>query len=216
MVPTVQGGEDVSKHWRTALTSILVLGFVGCGGGDTTQESEAAEAAPPDPTPTVVMETSMGTVVMELDRERAPLTVDNFERHVRLGFYDGLIFHRVMVGWMIQGGAYTPEMARLRTSARPIRNESDNGLPNVRGSVAMARTLEPHSATTQFFINVVDRPNQDYNEANDIPWGYAVFGRVSEGMEVVDEISRVPVRRRGSHEAVPVEPVVINRMFIRE
>jgi cyclophilin family peptidyl-prolyl cis-trans isomerase len=162
------------------------------------------------------METTMGTIVMELNREAAPRSVDNFERHVNVGFYDGLTFHRVREGWMIQGGAYTPEFAQRRSSAPAIRNESDNGLKNVRGTVAMARQADPHSATTQFFINLVDSPQLDYNEEKDIPFGYAVFGRVVEGMDVADAISKVTVRRRGSHEAVPVEPVVINRMFVRE
>jgi peptidyl-prolyl cis-trans isomerase B (cyclophilin B) len=97
-----------------------------------------------------------------------------------------------------------------------VRNESDNGLKNLRGTVAMARTLDPNSATSQFFINLVDSPGQDYNPTRDIPWGYAVFGRVIEGLDVADAISRVPVRRRGQHEAVPLEPVIITRAYIRE
>lgn len=208
----------MSKHGLAMVVGILVFAITGCGSGDTNQETTAdtAEAAPPDPTPTVVMETNMGRIVMELDRETAPRTVDNFERHVRIGFYDGLTFHRVRAGWMIQGGAYTPEFAQRRSSAPPVRNESDNGVKNTRGTVAMARKLDPHSATTQFFINLIDSPGLDYNEAKDIPWGYAVFGRVTEGMDIADAISKVTVRRRGEHEAVPVEPVTINRMFIQE
>jgi cyclophilin family peptidyl-prolyl cis-trans isomerase len=162
------------------------------------------------------METTMGTIVMELDREAAPRSVDIFERHVKIGFYDGLTFHRVRAGWMIQGGAYTPEFAQRRSSAQPIFNESRNGLKNVRGAVAVARKADPHSGTTQFFINLMDNPGLDYDEAKDIPWGYAVFGRVIEGVEVADEISKVTTRTRGTHEAVPVEPIIINRMFIRE
>ncbi len=191
---------------------------MGCGGQEAgeTAAADTVEAAPPNPTPVVVLETTMGNIVMELDRESAPESVDNFERHVRLGYYDGLIFHRVRVGWMIQGGAYTAEFAQKRSSAPPVRNESDNGLKNLRGTVAMARTLDPHSATTQFFINLVDSPGQDYNQARDIPWGYAVFGRVIEGLDIAEAISRVPIRRRGQHEAVPLEPVVITRAYVRE
>lgn len=207
----------MNKFNSAALACILVLGFAGCGGEGTDQEAaDAAEAAPPDPTPTVVMETTMGTIVMELDREAAPRTVDNFERHVKIGFYDGLIFHRVRAGWMIQGGAYTPEFAQRRTNQPPVFNESDNGRKNIRGTVAVARKADPHSGTTQFFINLIDSPGLDYNDEKDIPFGYAVFGTVLEGMEIADAISKVTVRRRGTHEAVPVEPVVINRMFIRE
>ena len=208
----------MNKYRRVALTSILILGLAGCGGEGARQDAAAdsVEAVPPDPTPIVVMETTLGTIVMELDREAAPRTVDNFERHVSLGFYDGLTFHRVRAGWMIQGGAYTPEFAQRRSSAPPVFNESDNGLKNVRGAIAMARKADPHSGTTQFFINLMDSPGLDYNEEKDIPYGYAVFGRVVEGMEVADAISKVTVRRRGTHEAVPVEPIIINRMFIRE
>jgi cyclophilin family peptidyl-prolyl cis-trans isomerase len=191
---------------------------VGCGGqgGGETAAADSVEAAPPNPTPVVVLETTMGNIVMELDREKAPESVDNFERYVRFGFYDGLIFHRVRVGWMIQAGAYTPEFAQKRLSLPPVRNESDNGLKNLRGTVAMARTLDPNSATSQFFINLVDSPGQDYNQARDIPWGYAVFGRVIEGLDIAEAISRVPIRRRGQHEAVPLEPIVITRAYVRE
>jgi cyclophilin family peptidyl-prolyl cis-trans isomerase len=202
------------------LVSVFLVGAwcVGCGGqeGGETAAADSVEAAPPNPTPVVVLETTMGQIVMELDREKAPESVDNFERHVRLGYYDSLVFHRVRVGWMIQAGAYTAEFAQKRSSAPPVRNESNNGLRNLRGTVAMARTLDPHSATTQFFINLVDSPGQDYSEARDIPWGYAVFGRVIEGLDVADAISRVPIRRRGQHEAVPIEPVVITRAYVRE
>jgi len=200
------------------MVSILALGLAGCGGEGARQDAAAdsAAAAPPDPHPVVVMETTMGTVVMELDREAAPRSVDNFERHVKLGFYDGLIFHRVRAGWIIQAGAYTPEFAQRRSSAPEVFNESNNSLKNVRGTVAVARKADPHSGTTQFFINLMDSPGLNYDEAKQIPWGYAVFGRVIEGMEVADAISKVTTRRRGTHEAVPVEPIVINRMFLRE
>jgi cyclophilin family peptidyl-prolyl cis-trans isomerase len=164
----------------------------------------------------VVLETNLGRIVLELDRETAPRSVENFLRHVEIGFYDSLIFHRVRPGFMVQAGTYTPELARRRSSAPPIRNESDNGVRNLRGTIAMARQPDPHSATTQFFINLVDNAGLDYRDTREIPWGYAVFGNVTDGMAVVDSIAKVPTQRRGSNEAVPLEPIVITRAFLLE
>jgi cyclophilin family peptidyl-prolyl cis-trans isomerase len=198
---------------------MLALTWTGCSGSrsegaavaDSTQTLPAI-----DPTPTVVLETNLGRIVMQLDRETAPRSVENFLRHIEIGFYDGLIFHRVRPGFMVQAGTYTPEMARRRSSAPPIRNESDNGVLNLRGTVAMARTADPHGATTQFFINLVDNAGLDYRASREIPWGYAVFGSVTQGMTVVDSIATIPTRRRGPNEAVPEEPIVIVRAFLQE
>jgi cyclophilin family peptidyl-prolyl cis-trans isomerase len=151
----------------------------------------------------VVMETSKGAIKLELDEGRAPVTVKNFLGYVDDKFYDGTIFHRVIPNFMIQGGGHTPGMERKPTKA-PIRNESGNGLSNVRGTVAMARTSEPDSATSQFFINVVDNSG-----SLDAP-RYCVFGKVVEGMDVVDQIRAVPTGRRAGHDNVPVEDVLIH------
>src|SRR5919197_2668056 len=148
----------------------------------------------------VVMETTKGPIKLELDADRAPVTVANFLSYVDDHFYDGTIFHRVIADFMIQGGGHTPDMARKPTKP-PIKNESGNGLSNVRGSVAMARTSEPDSATAQFFINVVD------NSASLDRARYCVFGRVAEGMDVVDQIRAVRTGRRAGHDNVPAEDV---------
>jgi len=155
---------------------------------------------------TVKLETSMGDVVIELDRKAAPITADNFLGYVREGFYDGTIFHRVISGFMIQGGGFTAEMKQKGTH-QPIVNEAGNGLKNDRGTIAMARTNNPDSATAQFFINHRDNAFLDYAGPGNP--GYAVFGRVTEGMDVVDEIAAVRTTQKGSYSDVPVEPVVI-------
>jgi cyclophilin family peptidyl-prolyl cis-trans isomerase len=161
--------------------------------------------------PSVEMQTSLGRMVIELDAGKAPLTVNNFLQYVRDGYYDGTIFHRVIDGFMIQGGGFTPSMVEKR-AGQPIQNEAKNGLKNRRGTIAMARRPDPHSATAQFFINQQD------NTALDSPgrdgWGYAVFGRLTEGIEVVDKIARVPTGNRGMHQDVPVEPIVIQSVKI--
>jgi len=173
--------------------------------------------------PRVVMETSLGRIVIELDAEKAPKTVENFLRYVDAGFYDGTVFHRVISNFMIQGGGFTADLAQKRTRP-PIQNEAKNGLKNKRGTIAMARMREPHSATAQFFINVVDNSRLDYPSFDG--WGYCVFGKVVEGMEVVDKIRKTPTHSAigdllypsGSDKPrrfkrrlrdVPVEPVVI-------
>jgi peptidyl-prolyl cis-trans isomerase B (cyclophilin B) len=161
----------------------------------------------------VTLHTTHGDIRLELDAEKAPLTVENFLAYARDGFYDGTIFHRVIDGFMIQGGGMTEDMAQKDTRA-PIRNEADNGLSNVMGSIAMARTNDPHSATAQFFINLGDNNFLDHSAPNERGWGYAVFGRVIDGMEVVDAIRRVQTGNRGFHQDVPREAVVIERVTI--
>lgn len=162
------------------------------------------------------LETSMGTIVLALEPERAPETVENFLRYAREGFYDGTIFHRVIDGFMIQGGGFTADYRRKETQA-PIANESENGLDNARGTIAMARTSDPHSATSQFFINVADNDFLNYGAQSAGSWGYAVFGRVVEGMDVVDRIRQVPTGRGGPFpKDVPQNPVVIERALVEE
>ncbi len=163
--------------------------------------------------PVVRMTTSLGVVEMELLPDKAPATVKNFLDYVAAGHYDGTLFHRVIPGFMIQGGGFEPGM-RQKPTREPVRNEADNGLKNVRGSVAMARTLEPHSATAQFFINVADNDFLDHRDKTQRGWGYAVFGRVTKGMEVVDRIVSVPTTTVGPHQDVPRTDVVIQKMQV--
>lgn len=156
----------------------------------------------------VTLHTSKGDIVIELYRDKAPKTTENFLEYVRSGHYDGTIFHRVIDGFMIQGGGMDAEM-KERATREPIENEADNGVKNEAYTVAMARTQDPHSATSQFFINVAD--NQFLNHKSKSPqgWGYAAFGRVVEGQDVVDEIKQVPTGRKGFHDDVPTSPVII-------
>jgi peptidyl-prolyl cis-trans isomerase B (cyclophilin B) len=160
-------------------------------------------------TKTVEMQTSAGTLRIELDDERAPASVANFLAYVNAGHYDGTVFHRVIRGFMVQGGGFEPGMKQKRTNA-PIANEAKNGLKNKHYTLAMARTSDPHSATAQFFINTTDNTFLDNDRAGD-GWGYAVFGRVVEGMEVVDAIESVKTGNKGGHGDVPLEDVRIER-----
>ncbi len=162
--------------------------------------------------PMVKMQTSMGDILIELEQAKAPKTVDNFLRYVKEGFYDGTIFHRVIDGFMIQGGGFTPEY-KQKEPHPPIENEAKNGLKNVRGALAMARTSDPHSASAQFFINVKDNTFLDYPGQDG--WGYAVFGRVVEGMEVVDQIKTVKTGSAGPfRQDAPREPVIIQNVSV--
>ncbi|RME35928.1 MAG: peptidyl-prolyl cis-trans isomerase [Gammaproteobacteria bacterium] len=163
----------------------------------------------------VKLETTHGPVVLELDEERAPQTVENFLRYVREGFYDGTIFHRVIGGFMIQGGGLTANLERKPTG-EPIPNEAAGGQSNLTGTIAMARTADPHSATAQFFINTADNTFLDHQGETPEGWGYAVFGRVVEGMEVVRRIEGQATGSRGGYQDVPLESVVIERATLLE
>jgi len=163
----------------------------------------------------VKLHTNFGVITLELFADKAPVTVENFLNYAREGFYDGTIFHRVINGFMIQGGGMEPGMLEKQTSA-PIKNEADNGLSNERGTIAMARTMEPHSASAQFFINVKDNAFLDHRSQTPDGWGYAVFGRVVDGMEVVDRIKEVETGSAGYHQDVPVEDVVLEKAEIVE
>ena len=158
--------------------------------------------------PYVELETTMGNIVIELNQEKAPNTVANFLEYVKSGHYDGTIFHRVIDGFMIQGGGMDANMKEKSTNA-PIQNEADNGLKNEVGTIAMARTSDPHSATAQFFINVKDNSFLNFSGKNPQGWGYAVFGKVTEGMDIVNKIKGVPTGKYGFHADVPTTPVVI-------
>jgi len=181
------------------LLSVVVLGLGAClslsavAGQDSTQK------------PVVVLDTSLGAITLELYPDKAPITVENFLKYVDEGFYDNLIFHRVMPGFMVQGGGMIDQMVeKSEGKHQPIKNESSNGLSNDRGTVAMARTANPNSATCQFFINHVDNPN-----LNTYGGGYTVFGKVIDGIDVVDKIAKVSTTTRGSYENVPLKPVYI-------
>lgn len=163
----------------------------------------------------VRFETSQGTFILELEAKAAPRTVENFLRYVRDGFYDGTVFHRVIKGFMIQGGGFTADMRR-KPARDPIQNEAGNGLKNQRGTIAMARTMAPHSATSQFFINSIDNPFLDFKSKSAQGWGYCVFGKVVKGMDVVDAIEKVPTTRKSGHQDVPVSAVVVKRSVIEK
>lgn len=166
-----------------------------------------------DPLPRVKLTTSLGDIVLELDSAAAPKTVDNFLAYVKDGFYDRTIFHRVIAGFMIQGGGFNADMQRQETRP-PIPNEADNGLPNRKRSIAMARTSDPHSASAQFFINVKDNGSLDHRAKTTQGWGYCVFGRVVDGMKVVQAIEKVPTTSRAGMGDVPKTPVVIKQATV--
>lgn len=181
---------------RTALCMFIAI--LAGSGIAWSQESE----------PTVILITTMGEIVIELDAEKAPETVENFLEYVDAGFYDGTIFHRVIDRFMIQGGGFTEDMTKKPTR-ESIGNEADNGLSNKRGTVAMARRGDPHSASAQFFINTVDNVALDHRDKTAQGWGYTVFGSVVEGLDVVDDIAKVKTTNQGSFRDVPREPVII-------
>ncbi|MGB9893458.1 MAG: peptidylprolyl isomerase [Candidatus Saccharicenans sp.] len=159
--------------------------------------------------PKVLMKTSKGDIVIELYPDKAPITVNNFLAYVDEKFYDGTIFHRVIKGFMIQGGGLTPDLKTKSEKRPPIKNEAKNGLKNLRGTIAMARTRDIDSATCQFFINLVDNPFLDHVPDDPDKFGYAVFGKVVQGMEVVEAIANTPTTTKGMYRDVPVEPIVI-------
>ena len=161
----------------------------------------------------VTMETSMGTITLELDDAKAPETVANFVRYAKDGHYDGTIFHRVIDGFMIQGGGFTKDMNQKETR-EPIRNEAMNGLKNLRGTIAMARTMVVDSATSQFFINLVDNAFLDFQNPTPQGFGYAVFGKVIDGMDVVDQIAKVKTGFSGPHQNVPEEAIIIKKVVV--
>lgn len=163
----------------------------------------------------IVLRTNMGEIKLELDHEKAPKSAENFETYVKDGFYDGVIFHRIIDNFMIQGGGMTPDM-KEKTPRGPIDNEADNGLKNEKGTVAMARTQDPHSASSQFFINVSDNEFLNHSGKSTQGWGYAVFGKVVDGMDVIEKIKSVKTTKRKGHQDVPAEDVVIEKAEIQE
>lgn len=186
----------------------FTLGFVRA---DVVPGNVSFQAAPPKEQKNVqiIIDTSLGSITAELYPEKAPITVSNMLAYIDAKFYDHTIFHRVIDGFMIQGGGFTRDMLQKKTNA-PIKNEADNGLKNVRGTLAMARTMIVDSASSQFFVNLVDNAYLDFKNKSDQGWGYCVFGKVADGMDVVDKIAKVKTDFSGRYPNVPVEPVIIN------
>jgi peptidylprolyl isomerase/peptidyl-prolyl cis-trans isomerase B (cyclophilin B) len=198
----------------TLFLGALMLGISGCGASEPGKQTVPTSPADGQPAnPRVLIETSKGNITVEVFPGQAPQSAGNFLNYVKTGFYDGTIFHRVIPNFMIQGGGMTPDMAEKPKNA-PIQNEADNGLKNLRGTLAMARTADPHSASSQFFINVADNYFLNHRGKSVEGWGYAVFGQVIDGMDVVDAIVAVPRGNRGPHGDVPVEPVVMQRVSV--
>ena len=164
----------------------------------------------------VTIKTSVGDIQLELNNEKAPITVENFKAIANSGYYEGTIFHRVINGFMVQGGGLTADMDNKSSGTSPIQNEANNGLANDRGTIAMARTMDPHSATSQFFINHKDNGFLNHTGENSQGWGYAVFGAVTEGMEIIDQIAEVATGSSGGHQDVPVEVITIESVTISE
>ena len=167
------------------------------------------------PTAHVTIATTVGQMTLELDADNAPKTVENFLAYATSGFYDGTIFHRVINNFMIQGGGFTTDMEQKPTQA-PVDNEANNGLKNERGTIAMSRTQDPHSATAQFFINVQDNDFLNHTGENMQGWGYTVFGKVTQGEEVLDKIRSVQTGSQGGHQDVPTDPIIIESISVTE
>ncbi|WDE13615.1 peptidylprolyl isomerase [Thalassomonas haliotis] len=161
----------------------------------------------------ITFKTNLGDIKIELDFDKAPITAKNFQQYAEDGFYNGTIFHRVIKGFMAQGGGFEPGMAE-KDSREPIQNEASNGLSNKRGTLAMARTQDPHSASAQFFINLVDNDFLDFKNESVQGWGYCVFGEVSEGMDIVDKMTLVDTGRMGFHDDVPKDEIIIQETIV--
>ncbi len=189
------------------LSLAVVVATLTLGATSLAAQTPAPAAKP---NPRVALDTSKGKIVVELFPDKAPLTVANFLQYVKSGFYDGVIFHRVIPDFMVQTGGFTPGMEQKPTKGQ-ISNESSNGVRNERGTLAMARLSQPHTASSQFFINLKDNRSLDHSPRG---WGYTVFGKVVEGMEVVDAVATVRTTTKGPHGDVPVEPVIIKKASV--
>ena len=187
------------------------LAFANDAAKTTSQSSGGTMTA----NPKVLIETTLGNITIELDAENAPNTTANFVSYVKEGFYDATIFHRVIPGFMVQGGGFGEDM-KEKKNKESIKNEANNGLKNVRGSIAMARTNDPHSATSQFFLNVKDNAFLDHKSEDAQGWGYAVFAKVIQGEDVMDKIVAVPRGNKGMHQDVPNDPILMNKVTIIE
>jgi cyclophilin family peptidyl-prolyl cis-trans isomerase len=206
----------IHRLLHLAFAGILLSAAIPSGAQEKKADAKPAEEPKTETKANIVkitLETSKGNIELELDAEKAPVSTANFVAYAKKGHYEGTIFHRVIPGFMIQGGGFDAQMSQKATDA-PIQNESKNGLKNARGTIAMARTNVPDSATSQFFINVKDNTNLDYPSFDG--YGYAVFGKVTAGMEVVDAIVGVPTTSKGPHQNVPAEPIVIKSAKVAE
>ena len=200
--------ESVMKFFLSAFCLVLSLALLPVFAGQ-------ARAAAPASDPAVKLETSLGDIVVRLDARKAPITTANFIQYVKSGHYDGTIFHRVIKNFMVQGGGLTPDM-KEKSARAPIHNEANNGLRNQKYTIAMARTADPHSAGAQFFINTKDNGFLDFKSQTPQGWGYAVFGKVIKGHEVVDKIEAVATGKKGFYEHVPTTPVIIKKAVVIE
>jgi peptidyl-prolyl cis-trans isomerase B (cyclophilin B) len=204
---------NVSKQNMTRILATLLLMLPLLAVAETAEQAAANETKE---YAQVILHTNHGAITIELFEDKAPESAKNFLQYARDGYYDGTLFHRVIPNFMVQGGGFDTDFNQKATRA-PITNEADNGLENTRGTLAMARTNDPHSATSQFFINVTDNSFLNHrSKANGQTWGYAVFGQVVDGMDVVDNIRQVETGRHGFHQDVPVEPVIIERVEFPE
>ena len=203
------------KIFRNTLITLSAVIFVisSCSQSEDVSETPIIEEIK---MVQAIIKTSVGEIHLELDREKAPVTVDNFVAIAESGYYTDTIFHRVINGFMIQGGGLTADMGNKSSNTQPITNEANNGLPNDRGTIAMARTMEPHSATSQFFINHKDNGFLNHTGENPQGWGYAVFGKVTEGLDVVDAIADVATGSSGGHQDVPLEVINIESVTVSE
>ena len=195
------------------LVAVLALLLAGCATPPRKAPVSKTNKQQKENKVMVLMKTSMGDIKLELDRDKAPKTVENFLAYAKSGYYDGTIFHRVIGTFMIQGGGFDANM-RQKPAPKTVENEADNGLSNKRGTISMARTPDPQSASSQFFINVADNNFLDFKDRTPQGWGYCVFGKVVEGMDVVDAIKDVPTGRRGTYQDVPIKPVVIEKVVV--
>ena len=204
---------NINKNSTLLTFASLLIFLVSCA--DKTNIKEVEELTEKTMTQ-VTIKTSVGNIQLELNDEKAPITVENFKAIAQSGYYEGTIFHRVINGFMVQGGGLTADMNNKSSGTTPIQNEANNGLSNDRGTVAMARTMDPHSATSQFFINHKDNGFLNHTGENSQGWGYAVFGVVTEGMDVVDQIAEVATGTSGGYQDVPENVITIESVTISE
>tara|TARA_B110000467_G_scaffold21072_1_gene18585 strand:- start:791 stop:1384 length:594 start_codon:yes stop_codon:yes gene_type:complete len=195
---------------KIQLLSILICGLVFSSSIEASSQSKETAMT------SVTINTTVGAIHLELDQDKAPITVANFVALANAGYYEGTIFHRIIPGFMVQGGGLTEDMQNKSSGTDPIQNEANNGLANDRGSIAMARTMDPHSATGQFFINHKDNDFLNHTAETAQGWGYAVFGKVTDGMDVVDKLAESPTGMVGGYQDAPLEPVTIESVTVSE
>tara|TARA_B100001175_G_scaffold193027_1_gene163746 strand:- start:392 stop:985 length:594 start_codon:yes stop_codon:yes gene_type:complete len=195
---------------KIQLLSILICGLVFSSSIEASSQSKETAMT------SVTINTTIGAIHLELDQDKAPITVANFVALANAGYYEGTIFHRIIPGFMVQGGGLTEDMQNKSSGTDPIQNEANNGLANDRGSIAMARTMDPHSATGQFFVNHKDNGFLNHTAETPQGWGYAVFGKVTDGMDVVDQLAESPTGMVGGYQDAPLEPVTIESVTVSE